>query len=159
FSPTEHELLLTFHHIIADGWSLALFVHELVACYGALVSGTPPELPALTIQYGDYAIWQNRLLDDPGFAHQRDFWKAYLPGSEPTSVPADYARNRTASRPGARLRMPMSAANTQALRAVVRESHATLYMALLAAFDIALFRLTGRSDLVIGSPTANRIRP
>ncbi|HKV08204.1 MAG TPA: amino acid adenylation domain-containing protein, partial [Thermoanaerobaculia bacterium] len=148
----EHVLLFSAHHIAFDGWSWNVLLRELAALYDA------SPLPELPIQYGDYAVWQGRELAGGALAGQLAYWRERLAGA-PTvlDVPADHPRPAVQSfRGGARYsRLPLPAAD---LRELSRREGATLFMATLAAFAALLGRYTGRDDLLIGTPVANRGR-
>ncbi|HEX7241967.1 MAG TPA: MupA/Atu3671 family FMN-dependent luciferase-like monooxygenase, partial [Longimicrobiaceae bacterium] len=160
-SEREHVLLLTLHHIAADGWSEAVLVRELGAHYGALVSGgTSAALPPLPVQYGDYAAWQRGL--PAGGARQRslEFWSRALAGAPAAlELPADRPRPPAQGFRGDTLRFRLEAPLVEALRALARREDATLFMALLAGLDAWLQRYTGEDDLVVGTPLAGRDHP
>ncbi|HSF39926.1 MAG TPA: non-ribosomal peptide synthase/polyketide synthase, partial [Thermoanaerobaculia bacterium] len=148
----EHVLLFSAHHIVFDGWSWNVLLRELAALYDA------SPLPELPLQYGDFAVWQGRELAGGALAGQLAYWRDRLAGA-PTvlDVPADHPRPAVQSfRGGARhSRLPVPAAD---LRELSRREGATLFMAALAAFEALLGRYTGRDDLLIGTPVANRGR-
>lgn len=149
--PTEHVLILTLHHILADEWSFGLLRDDLVASYRG-----DTEQPDLTVHYSDFAHWQ-RALD---LSDQRAYWARQL-GQAPalTALPLD--RPRTAHRNGAagRVHITLDLAQTEALEAVCREHGATLFMGLLAAYAVLLHRHSGETDLLIATPVTNRRLP
>ena len=155
---TEHVLLLSLHHIIGDGWSLGLIVNELRTLYQAFSSGRPSPLPELQIQYVDYAAWQ-RDWPENALARHLEYWKTHLGGSLPTlELPADKARPPIRSYRGAHFPLTFSAEETDALRQLSRRHGLTLFMTLLAGWQILLWRYTGETDIVVGTPIANRRR-
>jgi amino acid adenylation domain-containing protein len=155
----EHILLLTMHHIVADGWSMDVLVRELAAHYKAFATGTPATLPPLPVQYADFAIWQRQLEGSAYRAEQLSYWKRQLRAPLPTlDLPTDYPRPAANSYQGETLRFRLSLELSQALHALSRQLGATLYMTLLAAFKTLLYRYTGQADLIVGTPVANRER-
>lgn len=157
--PTDHLLLMTFHHIAMDGWSRAVFLQELSALYGALVAGRPSPLPELAIQYADFAAWQQNQMQGEGLEKHLHFWKEQLHGS-PARLewPTDFPRPAVQSFRGARLEINIDASLMQKLKELSRQEGCTLFMTLLAAFQTLAMRYTGQEDIVIGSPVANRNR-
>jgi amino acid adenylation domain-containing protein len=157
--PEEQVLLLVVHHIVADGWSLALLLGELSAAYGQLRRGAAVELPALPVQYGDYAQWQRAALDGAPLQRQLDYWRAQLADAPPRlELPTDRPRPAVAGNRGAWHTLSLPAELATALGAVARDYQATLFMVLLAGFQALLSRWTGAEDLVVGTPVAGRPR-
>jgi len=155
----EHVLLLTLHHIISDGWSLAVLFHELSALYEAFSSGEETELTELAVQYGDYATWQREWLSGEPLDKQLAYWREQLGGRLPTmELPMDRPRPAVQSHRGARQFITLSSALTQGLKELSRREGVTLYMTLLAAFQTLLHRYMGQTDILIGSSIANRNR-
>ncbi len=155
----EHELVLALHHIAADGGSLGVLVHELAALYGAFAAGRPSPLPALPIQYADFAAWQRRWLAAGGLEAELDFWRGKLAGELPVvDLPADRPRPAVLSHRGAHLERLLPAPLTRKLESLAHQGRATLFMALLAGYEALLHRYTGLDDLVVGSPIAGRGR-
>jgi len=155
----EHLLLLSLHHVAADGWSMAVLERELGALHAALAAGCRPALPALPIQYGDFAAWQRGWLKRPVLRPQLEFWRARLAGApELLELPADRPRPAMQSFRGALAARPLPPAAAAALAALAGRQGVTLFMALLAACDLLLYRYTGQSDLLVGTPIANRGR-
>ncbi|MFN2576066.1 MAG: amino acid adenylation domain-containing protein [Pyrinomonadaceae bacterium] len=152
-SETDHELIITLHHIICDGWSIGVLLRELTWLY--LNGGA--DLPRLPIQYSDFAIWQRRWLEGETIARQLNYWKRQL-ADAPTvlDLPADYPRPATRSFNGGRVSAQLPAPLAASLNLLSRDENATLYMTLLAAFQALLFRYTGQQDVIIGSPVAGR---
>ncbi len=157
---TEHVLLLTIHHIATDGWSMAIFIQELALLYQAFCSGQPSPLPELPIQYADFAYWQRHWLQGTVLERQMAYWKEMLAGApEALDLPTDRPRPPVRTYKGAIHPFSLSLSLTHALRSLARQEEATLFMTLLAAFQVLLFRHTGQSDIVVGTPIANRNRP
>ncbi|MEM6715425.1 MAG: amino acid adenylation domain-containing protein, partial [Cyanobacteria bacterium P01_C01_bin.147] len=154
-AATDHVVLLSLHHIIADGWSMGILVRELAQIYDALQAGQATELPSLPIQYVDYAAWQQQQLQESSL----DYWKAQLQGAPPLlELPTDYPRPATQSFAGATYEFKLSAQQTEALQTLSQRQGATLFMTLLAAFQVLLHRYSGFTDVVVGTPIANRPR-
>jgi amino acid adenylation domain-containing protein len=149
----EHVLLLTIHHIAADGWSLGVLLRELAAVYSG------QDLPALPIQYADVASWQRQRLQDGSYAGQAEYWVRQLAGfpSELT-LATDRPRPPAQTFRGHSITFTIESGTHARLQALCREQDATLFMALLAAFAAVLARYSGQEDLIIGSPIANRTR-
>ncbi len=155
----EHVLLLTLHHIVADGWSMNLLVDELARLYDGHALGAPVELPALPIQYADYALWQRRWLEAGEQERQLDYWRAHL-GEEhtPLALPADRPRPAVASHRGTRHEFSIDAELAEGLRSLARAQGISLFMLLLGSFGILLQRYSGQADIRVGVPIANRTR-
>jgi len=155
----EHVLLYATHHIVNDGWSNALWMREFTAFYREKVSGEPAGIADLEIQYGDYAAWQQDYLTGNVLDDQLAFWKRALEGA-PTllDLPSDRPRPRLVSPEGARVRFALSQPLTQELRKLARESNSTLFMVMLAAFEVLVSRYSGQEDFLLGTPIANRER-
>jgi amino acid adenylation domain-containing protein len=155
----EHVLLLTQHHIITDGWSLGILVREVAALYTAFRLGEADPLPPLDIQYADYAQWQRQWLDGEELTRQTDFWREHLTGAPALlSLPLDRPRPAVQSHAGDRISFLLPAELTAGLRALSQRHGVTLYMTLLSAWGVLLARLSGQSDVVIGTSMANRQR-
>jgi len=151
----DHVVLLSLHHIVADGWSMGILVQELAQVYNALQSGQPTELPPLLIQYVDYAAWQQQQSQ----RNHLDYWKHQLQGAPPLlELPTDYPRPAAQSFEGDSYEFRLTTSQTQALQALSQQQGVTLFMTLLAAFQVLLHRYSGFTDLVIGTPIANRPR-
>jgi len=154
----EHVLLLTLHHIITDGWSNNVLRRELVTLYRAYVSGLPSPLAPLPIQYADYALWQREFLQGEVLEAKLDYWTRRLAGAPPIELPTDYPRPPVTSARGATHLFVLSQDLTQALLILSRKTGVTLFMALLAAFNVLLYRSTRQVDIVVGTDSANRLR-
>jgi amino acid adenylation domain-containing protein len=155
----EHIWLLTQHHLSVDEWSLTILWQELAACYTAGVHGQAPRLPALPVQYADYALWQRAWLQGERRASQEAYWTRQLQGA-PTlpGLPSDGRRLAEQGWQGATQRFLLPVELSQALTVLSRREGVTLFMTLLAAFQVLLARLSGQEDIVVGTPIANRTR-
>lgn len=155
---TEHILLLNFHHIISDGWSMGVMMRELRALYHAFVDDRPSPLAPLPIQYADFAYWQRQWLQGERLESQLSYWRQQLQEISPLNLPSDRPRPATQSYKGAIAPLSLSPSLTQALEDLSRQAGVTLFMTLLAAFQALLYRYTGQTDIAVGSPIANRNR-
>ncbi len=156
---TEHILLLTMHHIISDGWSMGVIVKELAALYSAFCQGQPSPLAELPIQYADFAVWQRQWLQGDVVASQLSYWQQQLRCAPALlSLPTAGTRPALQTFQGAHKSFALSFELTEALSLLSRQEGVTLFMTLLAAFDILLYRYTGTEDILVGSPIANRNR-
>ncbi|WP_043228285.1 condensation domain-containing protein, partial [Burkholderia glumae] len=157
--PDDHALLLTLHHIAADGWSMGVLTRELAAFYEAGRRAAPAPLPPLPLQYADYAAWQRRLLDGEALQEQAAYWRDALSNAPALlSLPTDRPRPARQDFAGATVPVRLDAALGTALKALSLRHGATLYMTLLAGWAVVLARLSGQDEVVIGSPAANRLR-
>ncbi|WP_344681211.1 amino acid adenylation domain-containing protein [Saccharopolyspora taberi] len=156
----EWVLVVVLHHSVSDGWSLGVLLRELSVLYGDYVAGRQPSLPELPIQYADFAVWQREWLEEGVLESQLDYWRSQLSGA-PVGLPLPTDRPRTGqeSRGGAQLPVSWNAELVDGLRGVARRSGATVYMTVLAAFQVVLGRFAGTEDVVVGSPVAGRTRP
>jgi len=153
----EHRLLLTFHHSIADGWSITIFFRELNLLYAAFQAGKPAPLPELPIQYADYAVWQREWLQGETLEQELAYWKNQLAGIPSVlELPTDHLRPAMQTFKGARHFLQLSPSLTKALQALCRKQGVTLFMVLLAAFQTLLSRYSGQQDVVVGTPIAGR---
>ncbi|MBZ4423333.1 non-ribosomal peptide synthetase, partial [Myxococcus sp. RHSTA-1-4] len=156
---SEHVLLLTMHHIVSDGWSTGVLVRELAAMYQAEVSGTSPSLPALPVQYADYAAWQRDWLRGEVLEAWLGYWKRQLSGAPALlELPTDRPRPATQSFRGSFVPVALSRDLSDALLAACQRHGVTPFMLLLAAFQVLLHRYSGQDDIVVGSPIAGRTR-
>ncbi|WP_122419762.1 non-ribosomal peptide synthetase, partial [Pseudomonas viridiflava] len=155
----RHVLLLTVHHIVADGWSMGVLTQELLALYPAFCQEQPDPLPPLAIQYADYAVWQRRWLTGERLQHQAAYWRQVLEGA-PTllTLPTDRPRPAQQDFAGASLALQLDTRLAADLRKLAQHQGVTLYMALMAAWATTLTRLSGQAEVVIGSPVAGRGR-
>ncbi|MGH9350162.1 MAG: amino acid adenylation domain-containing protein [Vicinamibacterales bacterium] len=155
----DHVLLLVTHHIVVDGQSVGTLFRELGELYGARKAGLRPRLPDLPIQYADFAAWQRSSLTAERLERHLAYWKEQLAGAPPVlELPTDRPRPAVPTHRGAHRRVRIAAPLTRALKAVSRRAGATMYMTLLATFEILLARYTGQTDVVVGSPVAGRLR-
>jgi alpha-ketoglutarate-dependent taurine dioxygenase len=155
----EHVLLLTIHHIVADAYSLGVLTSELTALYKAFSAGEVSPLSALLIQYSDFAAWQREWLQGEALEPQVSYWKNQLAGSPPLlEIPTDRPRSQAQSFDGAAIPFELPAALTESLRSLSRRERCTLFMTLLAAFNVLLHRYSGQEDIVVGADIANRNR-
>ncbi|MBX3014464.1 MAG: amino acid adenylation domain-containing protein [Caldilineaceae bacterium] len=153
----HHVLLLTLHHIAADGWSLGVLLHELVALYGAFVQGNPSPLAALPIQYPDFALWQQRWLQGEVLEKQLTDWKRQLAGApELLQLPTDFPRPPVQTLQASKIDFRIDAHLIQQLHHLSQRAGTTLFMTLLAAFQLLLARYSGQDDIVVDVPIANR---
>jgi amino acid adenylation domain-containing protein/non-ribosomal peptide synthase protein (TIGR01720 family) len=158
-APEKHLLLLTMHHIISDGWSTGILIRELVALYQAYCQGQRSPLPQLPIQYADFAAWQRQWLQGEVLETQLSYWKQHLGGELPRlELPTDYPRSLTQSYQGTTKSFTISPSISEKLKALSQQEDVTLFMLLLAAWQVLLYRYTGQKDIVIGTPIANRDR-
>ena len=155
----EQVLLLTMHHIAADGWSLGLLARELSALYEAYQDGLVSPLPELPVQYSDFARWQREWLQSEVLEEQLDYWRRQLGGApDSLELPTDWPRPQIQGWRAGTVSFTLGAPLCERLRAMSRREGATLYMTLLAAFKTLLWRYTGQTDIVVGSPVAGRTR-
>lgn len=158
-SEREHVLLVNMHHIISDGWSLGVLINELATLYRSEVSGIPSALPELALHYADFAHWQRSWLAGGEMDRQLAFWRERLRALPPLlELPCDYPRPRERSGAGAIVEFTLPADVVSALRTLCQRESVTLFMALLAAFKVLLARLTGETDIFVGTLVANRTR-
>ncbi|MET0395626.1 MAG: amino acid adenylation domain-containing protein, partial [Longimicrobiaceae bacterium] len=156
----DHVLLLTMHHIVADGWSMRVLLGELAARYAAHHEGREAALPELPVQYADYAAWQRRWVEGEVLREQAAYWTRTLGGApELLELPTDHPRPAQVDHAGASLRVELDEALTTGLKALSRRHGTTLFMTLLAGWAAVLGRLSGQDDVVVGTPTAGRGRP
>jgi amino acid adenylation domain-containing protein len=155
----ERLLLLIMHHIISDGWSITIFLKELAALYEGFAAGQPVQLPDLPLQYTDFVLWQRQWLQGETLERQLAYWKQRLVGPlTPLELPTDRPRPARQTFNGARYPLILERERVEDLKVLSHQEGATLFMTLLAAFKVLLYRYTGQEDLIIGSPVANRRR-
>jgi len=157
---TEFVLLLNFHHAVADAASLVIFYRELAQLYRAMASNTPADLPPLSLQYADFAAWQQDRLSGPTESAHLNYWKTQLAAlPAPLDLPTDFVRPAEQSYFGAKRKRRLSKDLSARLKVLGRKEGATLFMTLLAALKVLLARLSGQRDIVVGSTSAGRTRP
>ena len=155
----EHVLVLVQHHIVSDGWSMQLVVEELVQLYAGYSQGQDVQLPALPIQYADYAVWQRSWMDAGEKQRQLAYWRELLGGEQSVlELPFDHQRPAVQSHRGARLAFELAPELTQGLKALAQQQGVTLFMLLLASFQTLLHRYSGQEEIRVGVPIANRNR-
>ena len=152
----EHVLVFTLHHIASDGWSRSVLVREVVEGYSAFEEGRPVNLPALPVQYADYAIWQRNYIQGETLEKKLDYWKEKLADVTPLQLPADFSRPKVQSSRGASIGFGVDNDTLQQLHAVSTQQGVTLFMTLLAAFNVLLHRYSGQADICVGTPIAGR---
>jgi non-ribosomal peptide synthetase component F len=152
----QHVLLYTMHHIVSDGWSIGVLIREVSTLYEAFSQGRPSPLPELELQYADYAVWQRERLQGEELERQIEYWRRQLTGVPVLDLPTDRPRPAVQSFEGAIEEIMLSAEVVQGLRELSRQGNTTLYMVLLAAFQVLLWRYSGQEKIVVGSPIANR---
>jgi amino acid adenylation domain-containing protein len=156
--PRDQVIVFTTHHIISDGWSALVFLREIAALYAALSTGRPALLPPLPVQYVDYAVWQRTYLAGSVLEAQLAYWRDRLAGVSSLELPTDRPRPAIESFRGGSHPVGLPQETGRALLALSRREGATLFMTLLALFKTLLLRYSGQTDLVVGSPIANRNR-
>ncbi|MCP4653906.1 MAG: non-ribosomal peptide synthetase, partial [bacterium] len=158
--PRDHLLLVTVHHIAFDTWSQIILHRELAELYTAYTSGREPRLPALEVQYADFASWQRERLRDQSLEPRIAYWTERL-GAQPPApeLPTDRPRPPVETFAGSRLRVRLDPPLVTRLEALSRERGVTLFMTMLAIFQALLHRHTGQDDLTIGTPVGGRPRP
>ncbi|HBO3984556.1 pyoverdine non-ribosomal peptide synthetase PvdD [Pseudomonas aeruginosa] len=155
----DHVLVLVQHHIVSDGWSMQVMVEELVQLYAGYSQGLDVVLPALPIQYADYALWQRSWMEAGEKERQLAYWTGLLGGEQPVlELPFDRPRPARQSHRGAQLGFELSRELVEAVRALAQREGASSFMLLLASFQALLYRYSGQADIRIGVPIANRNR-
>lgn len=158
-APDAGVLLMTVHHIAADGWSLRILTEEFSQLYGALAAGRPQPLAPLAIEYADYAAWQRAQLRSPALLRQAAYWENKLQGlPQVHALPLDRARGAVQDFTGATVSVPLGAAAWDAVKACAQERGVTPFMVLHAALSVLLSRYSSERDIVIATPVANRRR-
>ncbi|HEY5029379.1 MAG TPA: amino acid adenylation domain-containing protein, partial [Candidatus Angelobacter sp.] len=152
----HHVLLFTMHHIISDAWSMGVLIEEVSVLYDAFSGGRSSPLPELPIQYADYTVWQREWLEGGVLEQQLAYWKQQLAGVSMLQLPTDRPRPTSQSQNGAMYDFEIDANLTQKLKKLAEEQGATLFMVLLAAFQILLYRYSGQHDIAVGTPIAGR---
>ncbi|MBJ9974988.1 amino acid adenylation domain-containing protein [Pseudomonas sp. S75] len=156
-APDRHVLLLTLHHIVADGGSMGVLTRELSALYSALRDGRQTPLAPLTLQYGDYAVWQRRWLQGQALQRQGTFWRDYLAGAPALlSLPTDRPRPARQDYAGDSLDFHLDPRLAQDLKTLCQRHQVTPFMLFMGAWSVLLGRLGGQTDVVVGTPVAGR---
>ncbi|MBV9108252.1 MAG: AMP-binding protein, partial [Gemmatimonadetes bacterium] len=155
----EHALFFTLHHIVSDGWSMGILVREVSALYAAFSRGEPSPLADLAVQYADFAAWQRAWLSGDVLDAQLGWWRERLAGAPPViDLPTDRPRTTAAGSRAGSFPLAVSEATTRRLRALTRQEGATLFMTLLAAWQLLLSKYAGQDDVTVGTPVAGRTR-
>ncbi len=154
----DYIFLLTMHHIASDGWSTGLLQNELSKLYCAYLRGEPSPLEELPIQYADFTVWQRNWLSGEVLDNQLSYWRDQLSGLTPLEIPTDRPRPLIQSHRGDTFPFFIKPELTKRLRAISQEKGVSLYMTLLAAFDVLLSCYSGQEDIAVASPIANRNR-
>ncbi|HEV7590264.1 MAG TPA: amino acid adenylation domain-containing protein, partial [Longimicrobium sp.] len=155
----DHLLLVTLHHVVADGWSLGVLFRELEALYGAFRDGRTPTLAELPVQYADYAAWQREHLAGEALEAQLAYWTKQLAGAPALlELPTDHPRPAAPAHRGAHVQAALPPELLARLKTLARKEGATLYMVLLGVFQVLLAKYAGTDDVVVGSPIAGRTR-
>jgi amino acid adenylation domain-containing protein len=153
----EHVVLLTLHHIISDGWSMGVLVRELGVLYESYARGEVSPLAELEVQYADYAVWQREWLQGEALAGQLGYWREQLAGAPGAlELPTDYARVAMQGRRGAMEGVELESGLSERLKGLSRERGVTLFMTLLAGWQLVLSRYAGQERVVVGTPIAGR---
>jgi amino acid adenylation domain-containing protein len=156
----DHMLFLTMHHIVSDGWSLAIAWHELCGLYEARLAGRPADLAPLSVDSVDYAAWETRQIRSGRLDEHLAYWKRQLHDAPATlALPTDQNRAPVSAHRGSRLRRYLDGSLIAALEQCSRDHNVTLFMTLLAAWQVLMYRHSGQEDVVIGTPMANRDIP
>ncbi len=158
-SDKNYHLIIVLHHIIADGWSIGIFIKELVGLYEAYSKNELPQFPELPIQYRDFLNWQRKSIDSERTQPLLTYWKQKLQGELTVlNLPTDHPRSPVQTFKGAQAKLVLPQALRKELKNLSRQQGVTLFMTLLTAFKILLYRYTGQTDIIVGSPIANRSR-
>jgi amino acid adenylation domain-containing protein len=156
FGPDVHLLFVAMHHIISDAWSMGILSRELMTLYNASVAGQPVTLPALEIQYADFAAWQRQRMTGETLVNQIAYWRGKLAGVAVLDLPTDRPRPIIQSQHGAMQSADLPASLLEGLHRLNQKKGVTLFMTTLAAFQVLVQRYTGQTDVAIGVPIANR---
>ncbi len=156
----QHIVSLTMHHIISDGWSMSILIKEVITLYNSFAQDRPSPLPPLKIQYADFAKWQNDYMQGEKFDEQLSYWKEKLEEiPQAIDLPFDKPRPPHQTHNGDHLRFGLPKELSKKLADLAREKDITLFMLMLAAFDVLLSKYSGQDDIVVGTPIAGRNRP
>jgi amino acid adenylation domain-containing protein len=155
-SENEHFMLFVAHHIVCDGTSLRVVVRELSTLYDACANKRPSPLPELTVQYADYAAWQQEWLQGDVLNRQLAYWRQKLTGTVPLNLPTDYPRPSVMSYQGAAVPLELSVELTNGLKQLSHRESVTLFMSLLAGFQMMLSKYAGQHDVAVGIPVDSR---
>ena len=151
-----HVLLVTLHHMVADGWSLGVLIREMMALYTGYNNAQPADMPSLPIQYADYAVWQRQQLQGPSTTEHLDYWRTQLRDLQPLQLPTDYRRPPVQSYRGATASFTLDDTLKSQLNVLSQQTGTTLFMALFAVWQLLLWRYSGQTDIATGTPIAGR---
>ncbi|MDJ0729785.1 MAG: amino acid adenylation domain-containing protein [Crocosphaera sp.] len=155
----HHILLFNIHHIIFDGWSFGILFKELQTLYTAYYQDSVASLSPLSIQYADFSLWQKKSLSGQRLESQLNYWQQKLGGTLPTlELPTDYPRPRVQTYQGSIKAFSLSSALTAKIKLLSNKEGVSLFMTLLTAFKVLLYRYSGQEDIIIGTPIAGRNR-
>jgi non-ribosomal peptide synthetase component F len=152
----EYYLVIIMHHIASDGWSSSIFKNDLSELYRSFSNGEPSALPELPYQYSNYALWQRNLIKQDSFQSKIAFWKSRLQDTAPIQLPTDFTRPAVLSNKGNVHRFVLDSNLVSQLREIGKSQKTTLFMTLLAAYKILLYRYSGQEDICVGTPLAGR---
>src|SRR5689334_362600 len=152
----HHWAILTLHHIVADGWSMGVLIGETAGLYQAFADGKTSPLAELSIQYTDFTQWQREWMQGAQLDSQLEYWKRQLAGAPPLQLPADRPHSAHATLEGARLNFTLPRTLSDSVKRLSDREGATLFMTLLTAFKVLLYRYTQQEDIVVGTAIANR---
>ena len=155
-APNEHLMILVVHHIASDGWSTPILVQEFYQLYNNLSQGQEVKLNELPIQYADYAFWQRQHLTDEVLEEKLNYWKEKLADTKVLALPTDYERPLEQSTKGSSLVFGLEDSLSHSLKSMAKQEGVTVFMLLLAAFKVLLYKYSGQTDICVGSPVANR---
>ncbi|MCT7951957.1 amino acid adenylation domain-containing protein [Ancylothrix sp. C2] len=153
---TENILLLSMHHIISDDWSVGVLIRELGTIYKALAENQPSPLPELPLQYADFSEWQRDCLQGEKLETLLAYWRQQLKGISVLNLPTDRPKTHQQTYQGASQFLELPKKLTDDIKALAKQENVSLFMILLAAFQVLLYRYTGQEDIAIGTPVANR---
>jgi hypothetical protein len=154
----EHVVLFTLHHIVADGWSMGILVREFIHFYECYIQNRQHGIPQLTIQYADFSVWQRSWLEGDLLQKQLEYWRTQLAGSRRFKLAGDRIPYTKELHPGKEEIFEIDQQLTQKLKALSRHGSSTLFMTLLAAYQVALSYYSGQHDIAVGTDVANRMR-
>ncbi|GJM33280.1 MAG: non-ribosomal peptide synthetase [Saprospiraceae bacterium] len=155
-SAQEYLLVLVVHHLAADAWSESLVINELVELYNAKLEGRSHNLPALNIQYADYAAWERQAMAGEAFLEKLGYWEKQLADVAPLNMPLDNPRTPTTSKEGRVVHCVLDQQLSKQLAELAKSEGVTLFMLLLSVYKVMLYRYTGQNDICVGTSLANR---
>ncbi len=157
-SQQDYIFLLAMHHIITDGWSMNVFFKELTDLYEAFSKGLPSPYTELPIQYPDFAVWQRNWLKGAILEKQLNYWENKLKDCSPLQIPTDHPRSSVQTFVGTTTTFELPSYHHQSLKKICQRKGMTMFMVLLGILKVLIYRLTGKGDIVIGSPISGRTR-